>query len=63
MERWKHQGRDIFDGDTLVAQTVMASPTIFSGAQANGVAGRIVAILNMTDGMPLELIRDRLQRS
>lgn len=63
MERWKHQGRDIFDGEALVAQTVMVSPTIFSGAQANGLAGRIVAILNMTDGMPLELIRERLKQS
>lgn len=63
MERFKHYGRDIFDGEHLAAQTVARDQTLFNSAQAVGFAGRIVQILNMTNGLPLEVIKERLSRS
>ena len=63
MERFKNYGRDIFDGEQLAAQTIPRDQTLFSSAQAVGFAGRIVEILNMTSGLPLEVIKERISRT
>ena len=60
MAPFKHQGRDIFWYNDLVAETKAKSTSLDSGSQAVGLAGRIVALLNAADGIILDEAVKRL---